>query len=99
MQFLKYLFLVVVTVLAVLFGIANWIPVELKLGDIIVEVKLPLLILGAFLLGFLPTLLIYGARIWSLRRRLETQGGPASNAPPPIRNAPAPSETTPRTNA
>lgn len=99
MQFLKTLFWVLLAVLLVLFSVTNWTIVTLNLwGGLQADVKLPVLVIFAFLLGFLPTLLVYGTRAWSLRRRLESQGGPASNAPPPIRNAPAPPETTPRSN-
>jgi lipopolysaccharide assembly protein A len=95
MQFLKALFLVVITVLAVLFGIANWIPVELKLGDIVVDVKLPVLVIAAFLLGFLPTLIVYRARLWALNRRLETRANThVANHP-----APAPPRAMPTANA
>jgi len=38
------------------------------------DVKLPVLVLAAFLLGFLPTFLVLRGRIWSLKRRLETTG-------------------------
>lgn len=73
MQFLKTLFWVLVAVLAALFARANWIPVSLKLwNDLEADVKLPLLLLVTFLIGFLPTWLIMRARIWSHRRRLET---------------------------
>ena len=100
MQFLKTMFWVIVAVGFMLFAIANWTVVTINLwGGLQADVKLPVLIAVAFLIGFLPTLIVYGARNWSLRRRLENQGGPASNAPPPIRNAPAPPETVPRTNA
>jgi putative membrane protein len=72
MQFLKTLFWVVLTVILVLFAKANWIAVPLRLwGGLEADVKLPVLVLFAFLLGLLPTLLIYRARLWSLRRRLD----------------------------
>ena len=72
MQFLKTLFWIVLTVILVLFAKANWFAVTLKLwGGLEADVKLPILVLAAFLLGFLPTLLIYRARLWALRRRLE----------------------------
>ena len=74
MQFLKTLFWVLLAVILVLFAKANWTPVELKLwGDIIVDIRLPFLILIIFLLGFLPTFLLYRARLWTLRRRIEAQ--------------------------
>lgn len=106
MQFLKTLLWVLLTFLFLLFSVANWetsvsengrVIINLW-GGLVVETRLPVLVLFAFLLGFLPTLVVFGTRAWSLRRRLESQAGPASNTPPPIRNAPAPPETTPRSN-
>ena len=51
--------------------------------------KLPVLVLFAFLLGFLPTFIIYRARLWGLRRRLEpaerqVSVAPAAPAPAPV---------------
>ncbi|HET9813416.1 MAG TPA: LapA family protein [Sphingomicrobium sp.] len=72
MQFLKTLLWVLIAVVAVLFGSRNWADVTLNLwGDIQADIKIPLLILAVFLIGFLPTWLIMRARIWSLGRRLE----------------------------
>ena len=72
MQFLKTLFWVLIAVIVVLFASRNWSDVTLSLwGDIQADIKLPVLLLIVFLLGFLPTWLIMRARIWSLRRRLE----------------------------
>ena len=72
MQFLKTLFWVILAVALVLFGHANWQMVTLNLwGGLQADIKLPVLVIGAFLLGFLPTFLVYRARIWSLRRRYE----------------------------
>jgi uncharacterized integral membrane protein len=72
MQFLKTLFWVLIAVLVVLFASRNWSEVTLNLwGDIQADIKVPVLLLIAFLLGFLPTWLILRARIWGLKRRLE----------------------------
>src|SRR6476660_22303 len=74
MQFLKTLFWVIVAVLAVLFGYTNWHVVPLKLwGGLEADVNLPLRLTIIFLLGCLPTFIIYRARLWSLQRRFETQ--------------------------
>jgi lipopolysaccharide assembly protein A len=73
MQFLKTLFWVVLTVVLVLWAKANWFSVTLKLwGGLEADVKLPVLIFAAFLLGLLPALIVHYARLWSLRRRIET---------------------------
>ena len=100
MQFLKTLLWVMLAVALMLFASNNWTNVTINLwGGLQADVKLPVLVFAAFLLGWLPTLLIYGARTWSLKRRLETQGPVAvDNAPPVARNAPAPPETIARSN-
>lgn len=72
MQFLKTLFWVLLAVVLALFGSRNWSDVTLNLwGDIQADIKIPILLLFVFLLGFLPTWLIMRARIWSLNRRIE----------------------------
>jgi lipopolysaccharide assembly protein A len=69
MQFLKTLFWVIAAIAIVLFARENWVPVEIKLwSGLIAEVKLPFLLLVFFLLGFLPTYLLYRGRMWTLRR-------------------------------
>ena len=95
MQFLKTLFWVIVAVVAVLFFYTNWQPVTLKLwGGLEADVKLPILVLFAFLLGFVPTFIVYRARLWALRRRFETQ------ATAHVASHPAPARpVTPATNS
>ena len=41
-------------------------------GETVADVKLPVLLLLAFLAGLLPTLLLHRATRWSLRRRLNS---------------------------
>ncbi|MBV9931174.1 MAG: hypothetical protein JO013_09550 [Alphaproteobacteria bacterium] len=72
MQFLKTLFWVVLAIILVLFAKANWGIVELRLwGGLVAEVRTPLLIVFGFLIGWIPTVLVYRAKLWSLRRRFE----------------------------
>jgi lipopolysaccharide assembly protein A len=72
MQFLKTVFWVLVAVLVVLFAKANWIAVPVTLwANLQADIKLPVLLLIAFLLGWLPTWLIHRARLWTLNRRLD----------------------------
>ena len=83
MQFLKTLFWVILAVVLVLFARANWDTVTIDLwGGLQADVKLPVLLLLAFLIGFLPTFIIYRTRVWGLKRRIDNQG-PAivANAP------------------
>ena len=73
MRFLKALFWFLLGIVLVLFSVGNWSPVTIELwGGLAADVKKPVLVLGAFLLGFLPTLLIFQARLWTMRRKLET---------------------------
>jgi len=67
MQFLKTVFWAIVAAVAALFC-----SVTVNLwNQIQADIKLPILLLIAFLLGFLPTWLTMRARIWSHRRRIE----------------------------
>jgi uncharacterized integral membrane protein len=72
MQFLKTLFWVLIAVLVALFASRNWSDVTLNLwGDIQADIKLPVLLLVVFLLGFAPTWSLKRTRIWSHRRRID----------------------------
>lgn len=72
MQFLRTLFWVLITVVVVVFAIQNWKQVEISLSGIVVGIKLPLLLLVMFLIGFLPMLVVHRTGQWQLRRRLDT---------------------------
>ncbi len=55
MRFLSTLFWVLLAVIVVLFASRNWNDVTLSLwGDIQADVKIPVLLLIVFLIGFLP---------------------------------------------
>jgi len=73
MQFLKTLFWVVTAVFLAILASRNWHDVTLNLwGDIQVDIKTPVLIGAMFLVGWLPTYLIYRAKLWRQRQRLES---------------------------
>lgn len=86
MQFLKTLSWVVVAVLLAVVASRNWHDVTMNLwGNLQLDIKVPVLIGLMFLAGFLPTFLIYRARLWTLRRRmdvLEQQRSHARTAEP-----------------
>jgi putative membrane protein len=72
MQFLKTLLWVLIAVVVALFASRNWFDVTVSLwGDIQADIKLPVLLLITFLIGFSPTWLTLRARLWSHGRRLE----------------------------
>ena len=87
MQFLKTLFCVALAIVLVLFASVNWNPVTLHLwGGLEADVKLPVLLLVVFLLGFLPMLIVHRAQLWSLKRRFDMQ---AQQQPVSAQNVPA----------
>ena len=72
MQFLKTLFWVLIAVAVALFSFRNWSDVTVNLwGDIQADIKLPVLLFLAFLIGFAPTWSVMRTRLWSHRRRIE----------------------------
>src|SRR3546814_18575164 len=97
MQFLKTLFWVAFAVILVLFASINWNAVTIKLwGGLEADAKLPILILAAFLLGFLPMLVVHRARLWTLKRWLEMheRKGVVVKSAPPVASPPATEERT-----
>jgi lipopolysaccharide assembly protein A len=86
MRFLSTLFWVLLAVIVALFASRNWTDVTLNLwGDIQADIKIPILLLIVFLIGFLPTWLIMRARTWSHRRRVEAfERQRASASPVPV---------------
>jgi putative membrane protein len=84
MNFLKSLFWVVIAVFLAIFATRNWTDVTINLwGNIQADVKLPVMIFLAFLIGFLPPFLILRGRIWALKRKL------AVAERPPVATVPA----------
>ena len=73
MQFLRTAFWVVIAVALAFFCMANYVPVTVRLwGDMVMETKLPVLLIGAFLLGALPFWIMARATRWRLKRRLDS---------------------------
>jgi lipopolysaccharide assembly protein A len=73
MQFLRTLFWVVIAVVAVLFSYNNWVPVTITLwSGVLLDTRLPVLLLATFLLGLVPYFILHRATRWSMRRKLES---------------------------
>src|SRR3546814_14005528 len=73
MQFLRTVFWVVVAVALALFCVANYTRVEMNLwGDLVMETKLPVLLIGAYLLGALPFWIMARATRWRMKSKLES---------------------------
>jgi uncharacterized integral membrane protein len=74
MQFLRTLFWVVIAAFVAIIASENWRDVTLDLwGNLQADVKIPVLLILTFLLGFLPTWLVMRGKIWRLKRRLMTE--------------------------
>jgi lipopolysaccharide assembly protein A len=89
MQFLKTLFWVVIAVFLAILGSRNWHDVTMNLwGDIQVDIKLPFLVIILFLIGWLPTYLLFRAKLWRVRTRLDSferqQAAAQPIAPAPV---------------
>jgi lipopolysaccharide assembly protein A len=83
MAFLKTLFWIVLTIVMVVFFMHNWTPTEINLfGDLVWQTKLPVALLLAFLLGFIPLYLWHRVTRWNDRRRIAASATAAS-APVP----------------
>lgn len=73
MQSLRTAFWVVIAVALAFFCMANYVPVTVRLwGDMVMETKLPVLLIGAFLLGAMPFWIMARATRWRMKRRLES---------------------------
>ena len=73
MQFLRTTLWVAIAVIVAIIASNNWHDVTLDLwGNIQVDIKIPVLLILVFLIGFLPPFLILRARLWQVRRRLES---------------------------
>ncbi|UVI38656.1 LapA family protein [Qipengyuania spongiae] len=71
MQILRTAFWILILVALLVFTAFNWKPVEVKLWEnMIVETKVPALVILAFLLGLVPTWLLHRGTKWRLERRI-----------------------------
>lgn len=86
MGFLRTLFWMALTVVVVVFSLRNWTTVTLDLfGGLAADVKLPVLIVGAFLIGFVPLFLYHKVTRWQDRRRVAaTIAAPVSPLAPAV---------------
>lgn len=73
MGILRTIIWVLLTAILVIFAMANWLPVTVTIwpGQVL-DTKLPVLILAAFLIGSVPMWIALRTTRWSLKRRLDT---------------------------
>ncbi|MGB3752977.1 MAG: DUF1049 domain-containing protein [Parerythrobacter sp.] len=73
MQIFRTLIWVLILVILLAFSAFNWKPVEVQIWDnLVLETKVPALVIVSFLLGLIPMWLIYRGTKWRLSRRIVT---------------------------
>jgi lipopolysaccharide assembly protein A len=99
MRFLIILFWIMALSVVGIFSWNNWNPVTVMLWDgLVMDTKLPVLLIASLLIGLVPYYLIHRATRWSLRRKLETAERTVSElraTTPPPRVAPTVAPTAP----
>ncbi len=82
MRFLKTLLWVALLVGLTIFAINNWEPVSVKLwGGMLLDTKLPMLVIISFFVGFLPLWIWHRATHWRMKRRILSLEGKSYHAP------------------
>ena len=73
MQVVRIILWVIILIAVTVFSIFNWREVEVVIWDnLVLETKVPALVIISFLLGFLPTWLYARGVIWSLNRKIRS---------------------------
>ncbi|TMM50140.1 DUF1049 domain-containing protein [Qipengyuania marisflavi] len=71
MQIVRTILWAVLLFALVAFSFFNWKPVEVQIwSDLVLETKLPALVVVAFLLGLVPMWLLHRGSKWRLTRRI-----------------------------
>ena len=99
MQIVRTIVWVLLLAALLVFSAFNWNPVEVKIWEgLVVETKIPALVVIAFLIGLVPMWLLHRASKWQLNRRigsLENAARANAMAQPPLAEpAPADEHTT-----
>ena len=90
MQIVRTIVWVLLLIVLLIFSINNWNPVQVKIWEgLVLETKIPALVVISFLLGLLPMWLLHKITAFSARRRissLETAARTAAVTPvaPPV---------------
>jgi uncharacterized integral membrane protein len=90
MQIVRTIVWVLLLVILLIFSINNWNPVEVKIWEgLVLETKVPALVVISFLLGLLPMWLLHRITAYSARRKitsLQTAARTAAVTPvtPPV---------------
>ena len=81
MRIIRTIIWVVIMVALIFFSYFNWKPVEVKIWDgLILETRIPALVVLAFLAGLVPMWLIHRGSKWQHQRRIASLESAARNA-------------------
>ena len=99
MQIIRTIVWVVVLLALLLFSINNWQDVEVKIWEgLILQTKLPALVVASFLLGLLPMWLLHKGASWRWNRKIgaleNTVRAATTVAPVAVATTTAPLEAT-----
>ncbi|PLK24286.1 lipopolysaccharide assembly protein LapA domain-containing protein [Novosphingobium sp. TH158] len=84
MQIFRTVVWVVLVIALVIFAVNNWNVVQVKIWEnLVLETKLPVLVLVAFLLGLLPMWLLHKGTRWRLHRQISSLQDAANAAVAP----------------
>ena len=73
MQVVRTIVWVLLLVVLLIFSINNWTPVEVKIWEgLVLETKIPALVVIPFLLGLLPMWLLHRITAYAARRRISS---------------------------
>jgi uncharacterized integral membrane protein len=96
MKIVRTVVWVLLLVALLVFSALNWNPVEVKVWEgLIIETKIPALVVVAFLIGLVPTWMVHRASRWNYDRRiasLESAARASAMAHPASAPAPLPEE-------
>lgn len=100
MQIVRSIVWVVLLVTLLAFSFFNWTPVEVRLWtNLVMETKLPALVVVAFLLGLVPMWLVHRGSKWQMRRRMTALETATTRMNTPAAAAAAPSVAVPDSTA
>jgi len=104
MKYVRTIVWVLLLVALVIFAVNNWNPIEVKIWEgLVLETKIPALVVVAFLVGLVPMWLLHRASKWNSERRIASLESAAraaamstpAPAPPPAAEPPVAEELKP----
>lgn len=92
MRIIRSILWIVLLAALLVFTANNWRPVEVKVWEgLILETKIPALVIGALIIGLVPMWLLHRGRVWRLQRRIGALESAARSAAATLAHAdPAP---------